>query len=85
MSKTAQHRSASTPPAPATLETRDAANYLGVTASFLRAKRLGTGGPAFVRFGRSIRYRIRDLDKWLEKHVVRPAAPATETEGRRVR
>jgi hypothetical protein len=27
-------------------------------------------GPAFVRLERTIRYRVCDLDAWLEAHVV---------------
>jgi len=30
-------------------------------------------GPAYIRIGRSIRYRIADLDRWLEQHKVDPS------------
>jgi len=29
-------------------------------------------GPPFIKFGRSVRYRQADLDKWLESQVVCP-------------
>jgi hypothetical protein len=34
------------------------------------ARRTGRG-PAYLRIDRAIRYRLRDLDAWLEKHVVK--------------
>ncbi|HQH52477.1 MAG TPA: hypothetical protein PKY01_08635 [Candidatus Hydrogenedentes bacterium] len=30
-----------------------------------------TPGPPFVRIGRTIRYNLRDLDEWIEKHGYR--------------
>lgn len=57
---------------------RDAARYLGLSTSFLRAARIGRGspGPAYVRAGRAIVYVVADLDAWLEQHrvVTREAA-----------
>ena len=50
----------------------EAAAYLGMSVSFLRQARCDgnrpnrTPGPPYVRLGRSIRYRIEDLEKWLE-------------------
>ena len=34
-------------------------------------------GPAYVRIGRRIFYRGRDLNEWLEKQTVRPTDPGT--------
>jgi predicted DNA-binding transcriptional regulator AlpA len=55
-----------------TLREPDAAAYIGLSRAFLRAARLGRGtpGPAYVRIGRAVRYRVRDLDAFLEQHVV---------------
>ena len=53
-----------------TVDEKDAAAYIGLTPAYLRkARRLGKG-PNYLRLGRTIRYRIRDLDAWLEAHVV---------------
>jgi predicted DNA-binding transcriptional regulator AlpA len=64
-----------TPP-PELLTDDEAAAYLGVSASFLRKTRM-TGArqdkappPPFVRIGRLVRYRPKDLDAWLESRLV---------------
>lgn len=56
----------------------EAAQYLRVSRSFLRQSRM-TGnrighapGPKYIRAGRMIRYAVRDLDAWLERHAVEP-------------
>lgn len=55
----------------------EAAHYLSVAPSTLRRGRM-TGRidnkfqpPPFVRFGRSVRYLIDDLDAWLGQHRVK--------------
>lgn len=45
------------------------AEYLGVSRSFLRQARVTGRGPAFVRMGRAIRYRVLDLNTYIEKNV----------------
>ena len=55
-----------------TLSDLDAAQYLGVSASFLRQARCygnrpgRTPGPPYVKIGRSVRYLIEDLDRYVE-------------------
>lgn len=39
--------------------------------TYIRWRGLGLG-PAYVRAGRKIRYRKRDIDAWLAKHRVLP-------------
>lgn len=46
------------------LATREAARYLGVSTSFLEKGRHFGTGPAYVRFGRAIRYSRVALDAW---------------------
>ncbi|HVT46507.1 MAG TPA: hypothetical protein VHD57_01865 [Vicinamibacterales bacterium] len=61
----------SPPSPPAALRERDAAHYLGLTPSFLRASRVGRcDGPTYVRVGRTVLYRRADLDAWLAAHRV---------------
>jgi predicted DNA-binding transcriptional regulator AlpA len=52
------------------LTERDAAVYLNYSRAYLRVSRRMGRGPAFIRIGRSIRYRIQDLDQWLAAHRV---------------
>lgn len=42
----------------------EAARWAKVSESFLNKARLTGGGPKFVRLGRSIRYRLEDLESW---------------------
>lgn len=35
-----------------------------------------TGGPAFIKVGRLVRYRVRDLDDWLAQNTVTPTSAA---------
>ena len=56
-------------PAP-TLNEDDASKYIGFTVAWLRVRRRDKRGPAFVRAGRAIRYRVADLEAWLVAHLV---------------
>jgi hypothetical protein len=56
---------------PAALRERDAATYLSLTRSYLRAARVGRcDGPPYIRAGRAVLYRRTDLDAWLDRHCV---------------
>jgi len=44
------------------LRTAQAAEYLGVSASFLEKLRVSGGGPPYSKFGRAVRYAQSDLD-----------------------
>ena len=52
------------------LRERDAARYIGMSVAFLRQARMRARGPAYFRIGRSIRYRVSDLDVWLSARRV---------------
>lgn len=58
------------------LTEKEAAEYIGMSRSFLRQDRMHgfranrTPGPSFVRLGKTIRYLKTDLDTWLLKHRV---------------
>lgn len=58
----------------------EAAQYLGVSKSFLDKARIYGGGPQFMRFGRAIVYSTEALDEWARNCTVvaandnRPAA-----------
>jgi hypothetical protein len=66
----AHHRAPETPKPP--LRSAEAAVYINMSDSWLRQSRMDgrSDGPAFVRAGaRAIRYRLADLDRWLEQRV----------------
>jgi len=51
---------------------QQAAQFIGMSRSFLRQGRMNgdregrTPTPPYLKIGRSVRYRIADLDRWLE-------------------
>lgn len=47
------------------INTHEAAKYLGVSYNTLKKYRITGGGPPFFKIGRSIRYAIEDLEKYL--------------------
>ncbi|MDB2414890.1 helix-turn-helix domain-containing protein [Rickettsiales bacterium] len=50
------------------LKDKAAAQYLGVSRSFLQKTRCtGQGGPKFIRVGRAVVYLREDLDAWLDQ------------------
>ena len=61
------------------LKTAEAARYIGMSVAFLRLSRCkgaygnSTPGPSYYKIGRSVRYKIEDLDAWLQKHRVEEA------------
>jgi len=55
---------------PAALTTEAAATYLGLAESTLEKARVHGTGPKYVKLGRAVRYRIRDLDEWLEARTM---------------
>jgi predicted DNA-binding transcriptional regulator AlpA len=47
-----------------------AAELLGISVRTLQSWRTRRAGPAFVRVGRAIRYRRRDLIAWIDANTV---------------
>ena len=56
-------------PPPAALTTPEAAAYLSIQPATLEQWRWNGRGPRFVKIGRSVRYRISDLDEFLNARV----------------
>lgn len=55
---------------PILLTERQAATILGFSIRTLQAWRVRGGGPAFIRISaRCVRYRIEDLQEWIEERV----------------
>lgn len=59
-----------------TLTEKEAAEYIGMSRSFLRKDRMDgirenrTPGPQFLKLGKSVRYLKEDLDVWLLRHRI---------------
>lgn len=62
------------------LTEKEAAEYIGMSCSFLRQDRMNgfrqnrTPGPNYIRIGRAVRYLREELDKWLEENKVERTA-----------
>jgi excisionase family DNA binding protein len=52
------------------LNTEQAAEYLGVSESWLAGSRVRGDGPPFYRLGRAVRYIRSALDAWANKRQV---------------
>ena len=50
------------------MKTEDAAEYLGLSIRTLENWRYQGRGPQVVKMGRTVRYDLRDLDRWIEEH-----------------
>ncbi|AHK80055.1 hypothetical protein M911_13840 [Ectothiorhodospira haloalkaliphila] len=51
------------------LNPKEAATYVRSTERTLACWRSLGRGPKFVKVGRFVRYRVTDLDDWLEEHT----------------
>ena len=47
------------------VNTESAAHFLNLSAVTLSKWRVTGGGPRFLKFGRSIKYRVADLQEWM--------------------
>lgn len=56
------------------LTPRDVSAAIGVPEPTLRDWRTDDIGPPFIRVGRAVRYRLRDLEQWLDERTVRTGA-----------
>ncbi len=53
-------------PASKFLDTKAAAAFLGLSASWIAKSRMDGSGPPHRKFGTSVRYAIDDLNAWAE-------------------
>jgi excisionase family DNA binding protein len=56
------------------LTTEELAVFLGMSSQVLKINRMTESGIPFIRLGRSIRYRLRDVEDHLAANTVRCAA-----------
>jgi excisionase family DNA binding protein len=71
----------------ARLNVKQAAEYVGVSKSFLDRLRSLGGGPRFIKLGKKVLYDHRDIDKWIEDHKQNSTAdiPSLRPNTRRIR
>lgn len=48
----------------------DLATLVGVTTNTLQTWRVAGTGPDYVKLGKAILYRYRDIERWIEESVV---------------
>jgi predicted DNA-binding transcriptional regulator AlpA len=61
------------------LMTGDAAQRLGVSASWLHKIRVAGGGPRFAKLGAKVLYDPADLEAWLEERKYNSTSEFTES------
>lgn len=49
-----------------------AADFLSLSIRTLQVWRSAGRGPSFVRAGRAVRYRVRDLIVWIDDNTIQP-------------
>lgn len=54
------------------LSIAEVAEYLDVPVSTVRTWRANKSGPRGIRVGRHVRYRLRDIELWLERRADPP-------------
>lgn len=52
------------------ISARGTAAILGVTTATLANYRWQGRGPRFIRVGRLIRYRLDDVERWINEHTI---------------
>ena len=60
------------------LDTRQAAQYLDLQPATLEAWRCRGGGPIYLKLGRSVKYRLSDLDAWVHSRLRENTNQSTE-------
>ena len=58
------------------VDEKQAAAYINLSVKTLQARRAAHKAPAFLKIGRSVRYRLVDLEAFLAAHRVDPEARA---------
>ena len=56
------------------LTTAEVAKHLGLSPTTLKNYRANGNGPAFVKFGKMIRYRLSDIKQWRDSRLYTPSA-----------
>lgn len=81
-------QSVTCPVMPGIVDTKQAAEYLGLSPVTLTQWRTEDRGPRYVKLERAVRYRLSDLDEWVDQRahdagnsVPRPRKRGSRTKG----
>ena len=58
---------------------REVSEAFGISEHTLAKWRVAGAGPIYIRVGSCIRYRLSDLEEWLQSRERKPHAPTSET------
>ena len=58
------------------LTQKQVSEILAIPARTLEQMRYQRRGPAFVHVGHAVRYRLGDLNEYIERNTIRPGEPA---------
>ncbi|MBT4934800.1 MAG: helix-turn-helix domain-containing protein [Rhodospirillaceae bacterium] len=61
-------------PPPRYFNTKQAASYLNLSQQYLEIARHKGGGPLYIKLAKAVRYRVEDLDDWMDKHTQKHTA-----------
>ena len=53
------------------LTEKEAALIVGMSVPWMQRKRWEGGGPPYVKYDRAVRYRLEDLQAWVDAHAGR--------------
>ena len=56
----------------------EAAEYLGMSLSWMQRSRWDGSGPPFVKLNHAVRYRQSDLEAWIEARLQRSTSETRE-------
>ena len=59
------------------LDTKSAAEHLGLTKSTLETWRTNKCGPKYIKLGSAVRYKIEDLNQFINQNTVAPKEGGT--------
>lgn len=60
------------------MDTKAAAQYLGLSKSNVEKLRHFGGGPLYLKLGHLVRYRVEDLDAWMNDRLISSTSEQAE-------
>jgi predicted DNA-binding transcriptional regulator AlpA len=63
------------------VNTKQAAEYLGLSHQYLEIARHKGGGPQYIKLAKAVRYRVEDLDDWMGTHTQKHTADTSKRGG----
>lgn len=60
------------------MNTKQLAQHLSLSVSFLEKLRLAGDGPPFAKLGKKVVYRVHDVEAWIESRVVKSTSESSK-------